>query len=89
MTTREKLLENLIYVPKKLDYDDVKLHYQMGYKVLAYSTHFRMFCFINHNYINKYGIVPCVSTRYLKFTNFGLCCNEPYNHYFIDEVCQL
>lgn len=88
--TREELIKYHIYVPEKLNYNDVKLHYEMGYKVLAYSTDYKLFCYITHNHLSRLSLIPCLSTEHLKYSEVhGLKCVEPYTLYFIGYIWQL
>lgn len=85
--TKAELIKHHIYVPNKLNYNDVKLHCDMGYRVLAYSIYYRVFCYITHNDLSRFRLIPCLSTKNLKYSEIhGLQCSEPYTLYFIDNI---
>lgn len=81
--TREELIQHYVYVPEKFDYDDIKLHIEMGYRVVGYNPYTDVVRYINLQNLSKRHITPFSAIDRLEWRRYGLFCKTYVDGYYV------
>lgn len=81
--SREELIQHHIYVPEKLNYDDIDLHIKMGYRVVGYNSNTDIVRYISSPLILRRSIIPFRQIDRLEWRKYGLFYKTRVGGYYV------